>query len=756
MAADALERCDRIGGNVLHIKLLKTIAVIDLFSERSGLVASTELLCACCPDTPPAAIEQALGQLDARSFTIFKKFLDARAIFAGSDFDIEAAVRAQLEQRDGIDFTELQSLAGLQPVLAKRHYHETGALRWFDVNIVPVSNLGEISTRSRPASGATGRFLLAIPVDGESEDRAEELCRSATIHSNAGNLLVGLSQRSKSILLLARELFALDGVRHDHPELAGDAVARREVSARLADLQALLETELQKALDSALWFSGHQSARRLRQRDLNSLASDIADRRFGKSPRIHNELLNRQKPSSNAIAARNNLLHRMVLRNGEPRLGIDGFPAVGGLFASLLEATRLYTHDSGQWRFVSPDRERKDPCQLAPLWNHACRRLQEQANRAIPVSELFEDWRQPPFGVKDGIMPVLAVSFVLSHRNRIAIYRDGVFQARFDDVDVDYLVKDPSWIQLRWMDLNVVARKLLSGLVEVVREFDTANELRDLDPLAVGRGLVAIYDRLPRWTERTMRLSANAIHIRDLFKRAHDPNQFLFDDIPKSLGKKLSLQSDADLAEIIGHVREGLAELIDAYPSMLRRLRDLMLSELRVPNVSPQSLAELRDRAENIRTLAGDFRLDAFADRIREFDGSHECFEAIASLAANKPPRNWVDPDLDRAAVELAAMSQRFLRAETYTRVKGRPEKRQAMAVVVGLDGRPTPLLQEFAVADNEREVVAGLISRVADALDSSAPRRPGLILAALAELSVRYMREGSPTKGIGRGRTDS
>ena len=37
-----------------------------------------------------------------------------------------------------------------------------------------------------------------------------------------------------------------------------------------------------------------------------------------------------------------------------------------------------------------------------------------------------------------------------------------------------------------------------------------------------------------------------------------------------------------------------------------------MLAELQVPNVSPQSLAELRARADNIRQLAGDFRLDAF------------------------------------------------------------------------------------------------------------------------------------------------
>ena len=51
----------------------------------------------------------------------------------------------------------------------------------------------------------------------------------------------------------------------------------------------------------------------------------------------------------------------------------------------------------------------------------------------------------------------------------------------------------------------------------------------------------------------------------------------------------------------------------------------------------------------------------------------------------------------DRAAVELADLAQRFLRSETFARVKGRPEKRHAMAVVVGVNGRPAPLLKETA-----------------------------------------------------------
>ena len=745
LAAEALERCEAISGDALHVRLLKTIAVIDLFKERSGLVPNSELLRTCFPETSDSELEKTLTQLDTWSFTIFKKFLDARAIFAGSDFDIDRAVRTALNEIDEVDFLELKALAGLQPILAKRHYHDTGALRWFDVNIVPVSGLAESSAAAGPRNGAIGQFLLAIPTEGESETYTEGLCREAARQSDEWDTVVGISKRSWAIVPLARELLALDRVANDHPELAGDPVARREVAARLAALQAVLETELHKAFDNALWFRKYHQPRHLRQANLNGIASELADRRFEKSPRLHNELLNRRKPSSNAIAAQNILLRRMVLHQGKPRLGIDGFPAERGLFASLLEATGLYARPGNDWRFVAPTASDDDPYRLAPIWEKASQFVKQNANRTVPISELFDEWRKPPYGVKNGLMPILAVAFVLSQRDKLAVYRDGVFRAIFDDVDVDYLAKDAAFIQLRWMDLTDTARRLLSGMADVVRDLDETNELTHLEPIDVGRGLVAIYDRLPKWTERTMRLSSNAVSIRELFRRAHDPNQFLFDDIPGTLGEDISLADESALSRVMGSVREGLEELVQAYPSMLHRLRDIMLAELQVPNVSPQALADLRERAENIKQLAGDFRLDAFVGRLLHFDGSHASFEGIASLAADKPPPDWVDPDLDRAAIELADMAQRFLRAETYARVKGRPDKRQAMAVVIGMDGRPAPLLEEFDIADSDRAAVDALVERVAGALEETDTSRHSIILAALAKLSTRYMQESPP-----------
>lgn len=749
LAAEALERCEAIGGDAQHLKLLKTIAIIDLFKERSGLLANAPLLEACFPEMPKQAISEALNDLDHWSFITFRKFLDAYVVFAGSDFDIDQAVQTALDDIDEIDFAILKELAGIQPVLAKRHYHETGAQRWFDVDLVAVNALSTATSPQKARAGKIGQFLLAIPTHGESEEHAAELCRDAARKSDEWDIVVGISKRSWAIETLARELMALEAIQNERPELAGDPVARREVAARLAAVQGQLEAELQKAFDGALWFRKHHKPKVYRQAELNSLASELADRRFDKGPRLHNELLNRQKPSSSAVAAQNALLRRMVLNEGRPRLGIEGFPAEGGLLSSVLESTGLYVETAEGWRFVPP--EDGDPHHLAPMWEAATEFVKANSDKSIAVSDIYAVWRKEPYGVKDGLMPLLAVAFILSRRDRIAIYREGIFRARFDDVDVEYLAKDPASIQLRWMDLSAVSRRLLSEMAELVRGLDQSNDLVHLEPIDVARGLVAIYEDLPRWTKRTMQLSANAIRIRDLFKRARDPNQFLFNDIPAVLAEDGTLTNEDNLQPVVQGVRDGLEELVRAYPTMLQRMRDLMLAELQVPNASPQSLAELRGRAENVRQLAGDFQLDAFVGRIAQYDGTDESFESIASLVAKKPPRDWIDLDVDRTAVDIADMAQTFLRAETFTRVKGRPEKRHAMAVLVGLNGRPTPLLEEFDIADTDQAAVHELIEQIAATLDRSNTTQRSVILAALAELSTRYMQPKEPPKTNGK-----
>src|SRR5262249_30658468 len=153
---------------------------------------------------------------------------------------------------------------------------------------------------------------------------------------------------------------------------------------------------------------------------------------------------------------------------------------------------------------------------------------------------------------------------------------------------------------------------------------------------------------------------------------ASDPHRALFVDLPLAFPGV----NPRDLGE---RLADALTELADAYPRMLHQLRHRTMEALGHQSEAGGSLSE---RALAGFRLTGDLRVDAFARRLSEFRGTDAEIEALASLALNRPARDWSDRDPDRAALELADLALQFRRAETLARVKGRLPTRHALAVV--------------------------------------------------------------------------
>lgn len=735
MAAEAVDRSEAMGYSALHTEVLKNIAIIDLFRERSGLYPTPEVLHVSV-NAPKSKVTAALKDLKKSSFVIFRGHISAYAIYAGSDFDIEAATKRAIEASDEIDFNNLTELAGIQPILAKRHYFETGALRWFDVQLVALQDLDDVVQGFAPQEGTVGLFLVGLPTAGESEKTATELSKYATLRAQkAGkDIIVGYPNQAWVIIELFKELEALQTVLETDSTVQGDQVARKELKTRILEFQNRLEAELQQAFEASRWFQNGTKLPASGLRELNTEASNVADRVYSLSPIIRNELLNRAKPSGSAIAAQNALLKCMANNIGEDRLGIEGYPAEGGLYEALLESTNIYRKNDYGLDFNRPT-HKFDEANLEPTWHAATQHLKENSDRSISLAEVFDIWADSPYGIKRGMMPTLGAAYLLSMRDDIAMYREGIFQPYIQSLDLEVMARDAGDIQVRWMDLRHLSKNLISGLAELVRELDPDNPLTELAPIDVARGLVAIFDRVPNWAKRTQKLSKNAMKVRTILKSASDPNQLLFSDLPSVYQAGADI-NDAQVSEaVVDVVSDSLKELVDAYPKMLSRLSTVLLEELHVPSNSPQAIAELRQRGDNIKKISGDFRLDAFINRVAAFDGEVQSVEGIGSLAANKPPKDWVDSDLDRAMIEVAALCQQFVRTETYARVQGRQDNRHAMAVIVSQSGRPQPIDVEFEVNEADNGTIEELSSRINRMLQDQSVD-PELILAALARAS--------------------
>ncbi len=719
-AVEAVERAEVKTGDALLVSLIKNIAVIDLFRNGSGLAADATVIGALFYDKTREELDAALQKLSALKVVLYKSYTGAWSVFEGSDFDIDAAIAQTLAASPGIDYPRLAQLMGLHPVVAKRHYHETGSMRWMELSLCSIEQAEKISANYCPKKGEFGTFILALPNKGMSP-RTARIRAQAYSRLRPWPVLVGIPTNHARIAELSAELVALEHVKDRH-ELSGDTVARREVFARLAATRADLEDQLQAAVSLAKWHDGTDEVFEPGSK-LSPVASWLAEELFNDSPPVWSELVNRDSVSSNSVKARRDLLHAMINAESQEALGFEGFPAERGLYETLLRSTELHRQDSsGIWRFMPPGDGFGSGFQ--PLWE-ATRALFMDTNARVGAHEIYALWSAPPFGMKLGIQPVVLTAFMLAHKANIAVYKDGMFVPRLTDFDIDECLQDPDRFSLRWVAIDDDKIWILEGISNLLAEI--GENAGAADPLEAARGLVAMVFNLPDWTRRTSRLGQTAKDMRDMLLKASDPHKVLFVDLA-------SLLSAVDGKTYVKALRAPLQELTGAYGKMLSEVEAKMFEAL---DASRDDLEALRERASSVSGVSGDLRLDAFATRLANFDGSRTSLEGILSLAAEKPPRDWVDRHIDAAILELVKFARRFREAEAFVAVRGRKAHSEAIAVVIGAGSDTKTISRSFAISDRERKTVEAKANEVASMLEGQGLETK-ILLAILAKVGIR------------------
>ena len=721
-AAEAVNKAEA-KGDVAHIAVTKTVALIDLFKNGSGLNASTDVVATCLEDVSERIVSKTLEELQQWGILAYRKHSNSWVIHEGSDFDIDAAVTSVLAS--GIDFElgRVAALANLQPILAKRLYHDRGTLRWFFTEIARLEDVKYRVQEFDGNDGAAGKFVLAIPDRHASVRAAKAAARDASTLCAAYPVAVGVAQNVERMRDLGLELLALEGLDRRFPEIAGDRVARREIAARVSAVSAILEEELRAAFVDSEWYVHGASYRIGPDGGLSQLASQLGAGCFSQAPKINSELVNRQKPSSNSQAAVRLLMRAMASKSVSPQLGLDGFSAERGLYETVLGSTGLHVVGSDRvGRFSRPSKG--DKAGLWPLWNCADK-LVKANSEGISFADLYAEWERPPFGVRRGLLPILSLAYVLSNPTSVSVYREGMYQPEINEVFADTLLQDAAVVSLRWFQNDREEGEILRSIAEVVRA-TIAPAVED-EPLLVSKALVRFALGLPKWTHRTAQLSSAAVNLVKLLLHASDPKRLLFVDLPAAIGTR-----EADKLSSV--LRDSIGELAKAYESALAGIRIKLLESLRTdPKLS------FKERSEVVHGISGDLVLDAFALRIASIENGIGDMEGLISLVTNRPPREWTDRDLDLATIELARLAMRFRQVELLASVQGRSASREAVAVAIALPNGSAAKLRAVDLSREERKSVQRMAAELREfLLQRSADTE--LCIAAMAEAAFTFV----------------
>lgn len=224
------------------------------------------------------------------------------------------------------------------------------------------------------------------------------------------------------------------------------------------------------------------------------------------------------------------------------------------------------------------------------MWSRIDRFLNATEKSQKSLVELNRELLAPPYGVKEGVLPILYVAVIIANQDELAIYENRVFKPRFTEEMIEHFVKRP--------DEFTFQRFRIAGLnSSIFKEYSKAlfkdGKIRDL--LGIAKPIANFVFSLPEYTLKTSRgLSKRSQAVRDVFRHSKSPVTLLVEEVPKALGYDLKGkdQGDSAVAGLSQDLTEILRELKYCLSGLKEEMRKLCAQALRFDKEI--SLEELR------------------------------------------------------------------------------------------------------------------------------------------------------------------
>ena len=645
-AADVLERKDELGKT--HQEVVKTIGVLNALGQFSHLSASAAMISCGVEDTiaPTKSLQQVLKALEDASVLTHRSYNNSYRIWEGSDVDLEERIaegKRKTGQRGGLADGVRRYIAS-RPVVARRHSFATGALRVFDV--VYVDSLTTLEEALKTKAATDGKIIVCLSESGSLaelfEKRAKEL-------SAVGDLLLAIPQQIGGLRGVVTELAALRWVWENTPELRDDRVARREVSLRITEAEQLLLRDLNGLVDprpepvgsGCLWFHAGLERKVVTRADVSQLLSDVFDGVFQKSPKIRNELIVRRTLSAAGAAARRNLIEAMLHCGDKSTLGIEGYPPERSIYESVLRLTGIHGQDiDGSWRFSPPS---KSPAHnLLPCWNFLNDFVFNRQPEPIPLNDLFRELSAPPWGVLDGLHPVLLCAFMMVYRNETTLYREQAFVAEPGIADFELILRRPELF-------SIAGCRVAGSRGSVVKRIADGLKVEEAT-VPVVRALFRIAKALPEFAWNTRHLPPATLALREAFNSARSPERFLFVEVPSALGLapfSTTSPKGEEIEKFFQALNQALQDWSAALPHAVDNAREMLLDACGIPR-GDHGWEVLRQQALRLENTVTEPQLLAFVRRVIQGSAGRLGVESVCALIASRSPASWTDVDVER------------------------------------------------------------------------------------------------------------
>jgi len=363
----------------------------------------------------------------------------------------------------------------------------------------------------------------------------------------------------------------------------------------------------------------------------------------------------------------------MVEHADKENLGLIGYGPERAMYEAVLRQSGIHRKGIAGWSFGPPDND--DAFRFSHAWIAVMRCLEQSTARRLALSSVFQVLAEPPFGLKDGPIPVIVTAALMASVDDVAIYEEGTFIARLTPEVCERIVKNPDRFSVRSYALKGPRRDVIAAVAGVM----------DLTPRSGGRTRVSsilsiispLLTRvrlLPPFAQKTGNGSAEARAVRAALSCATEPDELLFNELPKALGASpLPPEGPVNQHDIEPYGRglqAAMAELDGLYARLLDEVEDVLATNLASVKESVQ--IDARIRAERLLGQILEPRLRAFSLALQnQHLDREEWLEYVGMLVTNNPVRTWSDDDVVGFKQQTAQLCSAFRSIEALHFVQG-------------------------------------------------------------------------------------
>lgn len=700
---------------------LKVVSLLSSLGTQCALNASQDLIALALA---PMVLNESLNDLKRKSILVYRKFNKTFALWNGSDVDLEECQRRADEELDKTGFSLAETLNGFlppEPMVAKRHSFDTGTLRYFKTCYV--DRPAELETcKDKKIGTASGLLVVCLP---ERRSEVETFIEGAiSISRNSPAILFAIPRECGDLREALKEIRRLRWIEDKVKALRDDKIASREVSVRLAEATQSVMLRQFGLLDPNPSPHGVECVfvcdGRLQEgvrsgKDLTRLISERCDHLYPESPRVRNELINRRVPSSQAAAARNKLV--AALNSPEtcklPCLGFEGYPPERSIYESVILSSGMHRKGAdGKWHLMPP--AANAPTNLLPAWNRLAEIIFAPREKPVTVTEVYSELCQPPYGMLDGLLPLLVITFLIVNRDEVFLYSEGTFQPEPSDAQFELLFRRPELFALSGMRISgtraAIVKRLAVGLGAPTETL-----------MPVVRKLYGLRNSLSKYALETASVSERAKAFRKAFEDAKSPEVLLFKLLPTVFGLNGIDEARLDKAQL-DHYFNGLNtclhELGGALPKLVSDCRAQLLDAFGL-ETNEEGWRLLFERSCTLIARLGPSDLGPFLQNVKNTDGDWNKAERVMSFMVSSPMEKWGPLQTGEFSRAVTGLAERFKAA-------WRP-----------YDGTA-------ALSAKEEKAAAALLDSIHTAVKSgraSVAVRRAALLRALAELDAKEAR---------------